>query len=457
MSLDIQCEELTDARWTEVLPQIQQREVVRLEDCGLTEDRCKDISSALKANSSLTELSLRNNELGDAGTRLVLQGLQGPTCKIRKLNLQNCSLTEAGCKELPRSLCSMSNLLELHLNYNSLGDTGLQLLCKGLLDSQCQLERLQLEDCSLSAESCEALDPVIRGKPNFKELTVSNNPIGEAGARMLCQSLTESSCQLETLKMDNCGLTSANCKDLSRLVASKASLSELDLGCNKLGNEGIAELCRGLLNPNSQLKTLWLWECDITSSGLRDIGRVLETKKSLKELSLVANKLGDEGARLLCEHLLAPNCQLQSLWVKECDFTDACCEHFSQVLEQNQHLLELQIGQNKLGDNGVRQLCQALSQPGTKLQILYLGDCEVTNIGCRSLAALLCACQSLKELDLSNNGLSDPGVQLLVSSLEHPDSHHLEMLVLYDIYWSEEFEERLHALQDSRPNFRIIF
>lgn len=29
MSLDIQCEELTDARWTEVLPQIQQLEVVR--------------------------------------------------------------------------------------------------------------------------------------------------------------------------------------------------------------------------------------------------------------------------------------------------------------------------------------------------------------------------------------------------------------------------------------------
>lgn len=28
---------------------------------------------------------------------------------------------------------------------------------------------------------------------------------------------------------------------------------------------------------------------------------------------------------------------------------------------------------------------------------------------------------------------------------------------LYDIYWSEEFEERLHALQDSRPNLKIIF
>lgn len=57
----------------------------RLDDCGLTEVRCKDIGSALQANASLTELSLRTNELGDGGVLLVLQGLQSPTCKIQKL------------------------------------------------------------------------------------------------------------------------------------------------------------------------------------------------------------------------------------------------------------------------------------------------------------------------------------------------------------------------------------
>lgn len=59
--------------------------VHRLDDCGLTEERCKDIGSALQANPSLTELSLCTNELGDGGVRLVLQGLQSPTCKIQKL------------------------------------------------------------------------------------------------------------------------------------------------------------------------------------------------------------------------------------------------------------------------------------------------------------------------------------------------------------------------------------
>lgn len=58
--------------------------VCRLVDCGITEGRCKDVSAALRDNPALTELSLSSNELGDGGTRLVLQGLQ-PTCRIQKL------------------------------------------------------------------------------------------------------------------------------------------------------------------------------------------------------------------------------------------------------------------------------------------------------------------------------------------------------------------------------------
>lgn len=57
-----------------------------------------------------------------------------------------------------------------------------------------------------------------------------------------------------------------------------------------------------------------LWECDITAEGCRDLCRVLKAKQSLKELSLAENQLGDEGARLLCESLLEPGCQLESLW-----------------------------------------------------------------------------------------------------------------------------------------------
>ncbi|XP_077629512.1 ribonuclease inhibitor [Crocuta crocuta] len=455
MNLDIQCQHLSDARWAELLPLLRQYQVVRLDDCGLTEVRCKDIRSALQANPSLTELSLCTNELGDAGVRLLLQGLQSPGCKIQKLSLRNCSLTDTGCEVLPDVLCSLSTLRELQLSDNPLGDAGLQLLCKGLLDPQCHLEKLQLEYCNLTAASCEPLAAALRAQRHFKELAVSNNDIGEAGVRALCQGLVDSACQLETLKLENCGLTSASCKDLCGVVASKASLQELDLGDNKLGDQGIATLCPALLHPSSRLRVLWLWDCDITTAGCRDLCQVLRAKESLKELSLAGNELGDEGARLLCETLLEPGCQLQSLWVKSCSFTAACCPHFSTMLTQNKHLVELQMSDNKLGDSGVQELCRGLSQPGATLRVLWLGDCDVANSGCNSLASLLVTNHSLRELDLSNNCMDDLGILRLVESLEQPGCA-LEQLVLYDIYWTQQTEDLLRALGERRPSLRII-
>uniref|UniRef100_A0A2K5C368 Ribonuclease inhibitor n=1 Tax=Aotus nancymaae TaxID=37293 RepID=A0A2K5C368_AOTNA len=438
--LDIQCAELSDARWAELLPLLQRCQAVRLNDCGLTEAQCTDISSALQANPALTELNLRSNELGDAGVHRVLQALQSSSCKILKLSFQNCYLTAAGCGVLSGTLRSLPTLQELHLSDNPLGDAGLQLLCEGFLDPQCHLEKLQLEYCRLSSAGCEPLGSAFRAKPDFKELTVSNNDIDEAGFCALCQGLKDSPCQLETLKLENCGATSDSCRDLCSILASKASLWEPALGNNKLGDVGVAELCPELLHPSSSLKTLWIWECGLTAKRCRDLCRVLRAKDSLKELSLAGNKLGDEGARLLCESLLEPGCQLESLWLKSCSLTGACCSHFSSVLAQNKFLLEVQIRDNRLGDAGVQELCQGLGQPGSVLRSLWLGDCDVSDRICGSLPATRLANHSLRELDLSNNCLGDAGVLQLMEILRQPACLLEQQLVLYDIYWSLEME-----------------
>ncbi|KAM6173254.1 ribonuclease inhibitor [Erethizon dorsatum] len=455
MSLEIRCEQLSDARWTELLPLIQQHQVVRLEDCGLTEGRCRDISSALWANPTLTELCLNTNELGDTGVHLVLQGLQSPTCKIQSLSLLYCGLTETGCGVLPSMLPSMPTLRELRLSGNSLGDGGLRLLSKGLLDAQCHLEKLHLDYCNLSDASCEPLASMLRAKSNIKELVMSNNDIHEAGIRTLLRGLKDSACPLETLWLENCGVTAASCKDLCDVVAAKPSLQELDLGNNRLGDVGVAALCSRLLHPSCRLRKLWLWECDVTTEGCRDLCQVLRAKQSLKALSLMLNGLGDEGARLLCEALQEPTCQLECLWVKECSFTAACCPHFRAVLAQNKFLMELQLSENKLGDTGVQELCQALGQPDSVLRVLGLGDCNLTNRSCSNLASVLLACHSLRELDLSNNGLGDPGVLQLAESLRQPACA-LECLLLFDVYLSDGVRDQLEALEKEKAYLRII-
>lgn len=64
-----------------------------------------------------------------------------------------------------------------------------------------------------------------------------------------------------------------------------------------------------------------------------------------------------------------PRCCL-SPRAKYCSFTAASCASFGEVLAQNKGLTVLQLSNNKLGDAGVRDLCQGLRQPGAVLRDL---------------------------------------------------------------------------------------
>ncbi len=57
----------------------------RLWRCGVTDEGCAALSSVLRSNSShLRELDLNEN-VGDAGLKMISDGLKDPRCKLEKL------------------------------------------------------------------------------------------------------------------------------------------------------------------------------------------------------------------------------------------------------------------------------------------------------------------------------------------------------------------------------------
>ncbi|KAI5085670.1 ribonuclease inhibitor-like isoform X2, partial [Silurus meridionalis] len=60
--------------------------ICRLRDCGVSDEGCAALASALRSNPShLRELNLSENKVGDSGVKCYSAVLENPHCKLEIL------------------------------------------------------------------------------------------------------------------------------------------------------------------------------------------------------------------------------------------------------------------------------------------------------------------------------------------------------------------------------------
>ncbi|XP_045425577.1 NACHT, LRR and PYD domains-containing protein 1 isoform X2 [Lemur catta] len=146
----------------------------------------------------------------------------------------------------------------------------------------------------------------------------------------------------------------------------------------------------------------------------------LEDSGSLKELDLSGNSLSRSAVHSLCETLSRPRCHLETLRLASCGLTAEGCKYLAFGLSTSQTLTELDLSFNALSDAGAEHLCQGLRLLSCRLRRLQLVSCGLTSSCCQDLASVLSTSPSLTELDLQQNDLGDLGVRLLCEGLRHP-------------------------------------
>ncbi|XP_050959483.1 NACHT, LRR and PYD domains-containing protein 3-like isoform X2 [Labeo rohita] len=452
-----------------------------LNDCNLTDRSCSALVTVLESDNSLKELNMNNNNLQDSGVKLLCIGLKNMTCKLEILRLSMCELTEESCSALASILSSdSSSLKDLDLSNNNIRDSGVTLLSDGLKE-KCKLEKLRLSNCSITEEGYKALASALRSNtshlieldlmendpgqsgvkelndllqdPNCKlktlrflgpaadeafqyvtgvvgknpllltELNLSERELGDTRVNQIAALLQDKHCQLNTLILNNDSITEEGCAALTSAFNSNPSnLIELDLSGNKLGNSGMMKICCLLKNTKSRLMKLKLSDCGITEEGYKALASALRSNPShLIELDLKGNDPGQSGVKELNDLLQDPNCQLKTLRFLF-PAADEACQFVTGIVGKNLLLLsELNLSGRYLVDTRVNQIAALLQDKHCQLSTLILCGCKITEKQCLILSSALKSNPShLRELNLSGNKLKDSGVKNLSDLLMNP-------------------------------------
>uniref|UniRef100_A0A8C2BFR5 NACHT LRR and PYD domain-containing protein n=1 Tax=Cyprinus carpio TaxID=7962 RepID=A0A8C2BFR5_CYPCA len=249
-----------------LLPVVKESRSVHLKDCGVTDEGCAALASALKSNPShLRELDLSGNKLESSGVTRLCDLFEDPHCKLEKLELSDCGITDEGCAALASALRSNpEHLRELNLSSNKMVDWKVNLLSDLLKNPHCKLEKLsvlnlnrlelstseecvivlcRLRDCGITYEGCVALTSALRSNPgHLRHLDLSVNELGDS-VNLLSSVLEDLRCKLEILWLSDCGITDEGCTALaSALRSNPEHLRQLGLSGNNIRGSGVKVL-----------------------------------------------------------------------------------------------------------------------------------------------------------------------------------------------------------------------
>ncbi|XP_078057484.1 NACHT, LRR and PYD domains-containing protein 14-like [Mustelus asterias] len=419
----------------------------------LTDSCAEDLASALSTNRSLIDLNLDYNKLGDSGVKLLSVALRNPECKIQKLHLHGNNLTDSCAEDLASSLSTNRSLIDLNLDENKLGDSGVKLLSVALRNPDCKIQKLDLNFNGLTDSCAEDLASALSTNRSLIDLNLGGNKLGDSGVKLLFVALRNPECKIQKLDLYGNDLTDSCAEDLASALSTNRSLIDLNLDYNKLGDSGVKLLSVALRNPECKIQKLHLHGNNLTDSCAEDLASSLSTNRSLIDLNLDENKLGDSGVKLLSVALRNPDCKIQKLDLNFNGLTDSCAEDLASALSTNRSLIDLNLGGNKLGDSGVKLLFVALRNPECKIQKLDLANTALTDSCAEDLASALCTNQTLRILNLGLNSFTDQSVPALRRLI-------LTCRSLEEIWlqknWISCGESQLEPLQGSRPGLKVL-
>lgn len=196
-------------------------------------------------------------------------------------------------------------LREIHLWGAKIEDEGMRALSL-YLNQNVSVTTLDLTNCTIGPLGCEFLANVFGpGSRNFiSKLKIDYNDIGDKGMQTLSSGL-RSNITLIELSLAYCNIGQDSARSLLEIVINqKTQLKSLNLQGNHLRNHGVTILFRGL-TVNNSIETLDLSDNQFGEEPgvLSSFMDLIRTHKKIKFINFTFNGFYEEGAQKLLDFL----------------------------------------------------------------------------------------------------------------------------------------------------------
>jgi len=221
-------------------------EEFEVDHCELTSENLRQLSLAIEGcNKSLKNFSLvrSGNRYGsdiEDGQLVGIITALSMHPQLERLYLSHMNIGSNDFTALATLLrCTATHLHMLNISGNDVDDEGVDVLVN-VLASNNTLQELRLESSEeITIQGWKTLSTILEDKPRSLEvLRIGyNSSIGDDGARMFANALANNS-TLDTLDLDDCGITREGWAPFSKLLCDKSSVNNTYLSNHTLQNVG---------------------------------------------------------------------------------------------------------------------------------------------------------------------------------------------------------------------------
>lgn len=246
----------------------------------------------------------------------------------------------------------------------------------------------------------------------FATMDIQEQPIRDLGVSKLADFLEEEGCKIDRLILRKNNATPVGMTRLVQTLCRNESLKELSIIDNKMGDQ-LPQGGQNVLERTVTGGASLVYGADAA----HQLAQSLKRNRALQVLKLEENLLGNEGCEAIVE-ALKENTTLTDLTLQRNEIGDKGIKVVAKILlDHNISLSRLDLQENAITDEGADALCRSLER-NTTLAEINLRANLLTAAMSTSLTSMLQVNTRLTDLNLRRNALKDEGCSLLAKALE---------------------------------------